>query len=469
MVARTSWEPFSQSSGKKRCAMTFVPSIALNVHCATGRLGLGSLDVGCSVNPHEVDVVSFMVARAHDPDRWPYLHYTVPVEIDQSGHISASIESLQAGQGYLAMARAHKRGAVLGWPLKWSNVDHNTTPCIASQETSDVALKSLVSRRRPHPQVRTRWIEVYRHRGSHYPHKSRENFTLPDYLDNHNGGDAAGIFSKIERTMWGSFGQHRMSSSFTRYCVQLEDKTFQNVTTVVPSLKFKVDSKFANYFSCMHGRCRGVTWQDLRELRPKPELLRRLCPNCGWHLPAPYKYRCVCNNTQAWAHASLRYVGMRKFHDGGEHFSFPLGGFCPPGAQVGDQHCTWALAPTSYSVSLATMERTYGVFIRGAPQQWAANASHAFMQLGAKPCGSSADLPQQMLFAAAADAMDKAEAAKEMPVVAEPSYSWAWVAAAGATLPVLCVAIRRSWSQRPLATNDARESGCDHSLLAAEL
>jgi len=110
---------------------------------------------------------------------------------------------------------------------------------------------------------------------------------------------------------------------------------------------------------------------------------------------------------------SLKYVGMiptatkgHPFSTGfevlGRWYSLPVAGFCASGANVGDNGCTWRIAPISYTISLGTAYNI-GVFKPPGVVKYTGGqgnpkvAAQHFAGLGAGPCGASAPPPGDVL------------------------------------------------------------------------
>lgn len=369
-----------------------------DVRCSDAE-SAGVLSVSAKVDPSRVDAVSFMVARADDPQRWPFLHYTALVNDSSSNLVQASLPNLQVGVSYLVMARSHERGQTTGWYLKWSNVTHLTSPCTVS---ATVAMHTGISSSVKAISTKTRWIEVYRHNGNNYWSTAdpNNNITLPDFLDSHDAADLDAMFSTIFSAVYKT---DELNGSFTRYCVEIADVDLPNITTVTDRTDapekggYPVTSHFADYVSCASGNCFCMAYGD-RKFRQPAKTLKALCPKCYPHgLDG-----CMCQCPNSSLDASLKYVGMiptsTKEVKGdvqilGKWYSLPSGGSCALGAGVGDNGCTWRVAPLSYSISLATAF-DHGIFKK--PNRWMPYlggqgnpelASKYFEGLMAQPCG----------------------------------------------------------------------------------
>eukprot|EP00927_Polykrikos_kofoidii_P038689 TRINITY_DN3309_c0_g1_i1.p1 TRINITY_DN3309_c0_g1~~TRINITY_DN3309_c0_g1_i1.p1 ORF type:complete len:468 (-),score=45.78 TRINITY_DN3309_c0_g1_i1:65-1468(-) len=367
---------------------------------ASGFNSLTSLSVTALVDPSVVDGVSFMVARANDPERWPFLQYSVPVE---SPEVRAVLPALGAGGRFLLMARAHKRGEEVGWYKKWSKVAHLDTVCTTPATVALAANHAKVSEFK----VRTRWAEFWRLNGPMTilpgPIDPMNNVTLPDYLENHNAFPSPPV-SPALLTYWG-----RKNYSVTRYCVAMADVTFDDVFTPgylyadpTHSKVHRVTSKYADYLSCNGGKCDCMICGD-RVVFLDHEQMKQECPTTPraqkWiddhynpnATSVPEKQQQECNGLPEIGarpcnchnhHQSLRFVGMA----GNSMFSFPVGGRCGFGKDIGDEGCTWKEDPLTFSTSMGRLIEK-GVFDR--QQKEATELVHqAFRDLGAQPCPS---------------------------------------------------------------------------------
>merc|ERR1712070_944743 len=87
---------------------------------------------------------------------------------------------------------------------------------------------------------------------------------------------------------------------------------------------------------------------------------------------------------------SEKYIGMvERLANGGRWYSMPPGGYCAPGARIGDAGCTYRVSPLSHSLSLGNLHGK-GVFSWRPwrrSTQWLQIARAAFDDLGIEPCG----------------------------------------------------------------------------------
>eukprot|EP00929_Paragymnodinium_shiwhaense_P050484 TRINITY_DN25405_c0_g1_i1.p1 TRINITY_DN25405_c0_g1~~TRINITY_DN25405_c0_g1_i1.p1 ORF type:complete len:435 (-),score=54.61 TRINITY_DN25405_c0_g1_i1:190-1434(-) len=370
---------------------------------AVGSSPAESLSVSCQVDPAQVDEVSFMLARADDPQRWPFVQLSVTVPKASDGLVVGSIPSLSATTQYLLMARSHERNSTTGWYVKWSDVAHGEGSCAVDASTAEGASKEASPIVTGQPLASSwsqrQFIEVFRHNGNN-PWSAPDpdnNITLPDYLGNHNSADLGGEFGSIFSAV---YKPDEMHGSFTRYCVEIANIDLPNITTVTDRVDdpehggYPVISNFADYVSCSGGNCFCMAYGDRRFRQPN-KTLQELCPKC---FPGG-DVTCMCQCPESSLKASLTYTGMiptgttkvaGEVKIMGRWYSHPEGGMCSPGAAIGTNGCNWQLQPLSYSFSLATaFER--GIFKspgeggQGNPEL----AREYFAALGAQPCGPS--------------------------------------------------------------------------------
>jgi hypothetical protein len=355
-----------------------------------------------------------MVARADDPEQWPFLQYSVPV---LSYHVEAVIPGLVANTRYILMARAHKRGEVTGWYKKWSKVAHYDGICatpaaVASVEAFGSADKEEIPL--PATRPRTRWVEIFRINGiSSFavgPPDPMNNYTLPDYIENHNAFTTPPSDASVA-SYWPA-----KNSSITRYCAEFADVTFDNVTT--PGYTYggtggevhNVTSHYADYLSCNGGKCDCMLCGD-RVVFLGHKAMKQVCPmtaeeekwvdehyqpnatsvpekqaeECHYKVTTLPPRRCNCPNLAL----SLKHVGMAQ-----GMLSFPLGGQCPFGAYVGEGGCTWRTDPLSFSISMGGLVEKGGLDPKKTPQENVAVALAAYKEFGARSCGSNEILPK---------------------------------------------------------------------------
>jgi len=357
-------------------------------------------------NSADVDQVSFEVAL---PQGRPFLSYSAVV--DERGVARASIPGLEAGRQYRVFARAHRRGQQEGDPDTWSNVSAKSVLCSGSGLGEPPAARSAAS-----TAVRTRWLEVFRFAsGAEYP----------DFLDQHNAGDLVGEFA-----MGGSLAM-AAHLPLTRYCVELLDVMLPNISTA--SLSGGPEpSPFADYLSCVHGRCECMHQVDRSYARLPAKQIQEMCSGPAVPDAAVVNNTCRCSNVSAVlssfyvgrsllplpfeVHSSLMRLPL-KIPKGypaasvgsplGHFYSFPYQGRCAAGVEVGTSGCTWRRAPLAYTVftdELREMGFNTSMDLRPAGsvapdvEKIALDASlqnielgrKAFAALGARPCGDQA-------------------------------------------------------------------------------
>lgn len=368
------------------CAAQSAPPAPSNLNCIHGQPG--QLIAQVDVDPMSVDVVSFMAARADDPEKWPFVQYSVPVRLSDKSTISGTIPGLEAGVEYLLMARAHARNQTTGYFIFWSDVAHKEDPCTAALTVAAAPEAHTGAT------TDTMWIEVFRHNGNNYwsTPDPQNNITLPDYIDAHNTGDLAGVFYHPQAVVY----SWETNSSFTRYCVEMQVVELHNVTTPTdrPDDReaggFPTTSTFADYNSCSGGNCFCMAYGD-RSFRQPQKQLDEECPGCS-------TAECMCRCPAERLAQSSKYIGMvptgTHVENGevvidGRWYSMPPGGSCAPGASIGDDGCTYQLSPLSHSLSLGNLNNK-GVFREDLrSDQWLQIARSAFDDLGIEPCGSA--------------------------------------------------------------------------------
>eukprot|EP00931_Biecheleriopsis_adriatica_P049233 TRINITY_DN28479_c0_g1_i1.p1 TRINITY_DN28479_c0_g1~~TRINITY_DN28479_c0_g1_i1.p1 ORF type:complete len:672 (-),score=59.15 TRINITY_DN28479_c0_g1_i1:312-2327(-) len=265
----------------------------------------------------------------------------------------------------------------------------------------------------------TIWLEVVRHVGNAF---SPGSPALPDYLDQHNAADLFAAFSSPKLVPLAPIKK----SSFHRYCVEVKIDEVKGVSTPWFGEYKYGTSMFADYVSCKSGGCHcmesidrsvaGQAWQTIADHCV-------IVPGWGGRPTVPRNsYGCHC---KPWQMAeSRKHVGMtpilipdqwvwppyKGYPDArlrkaeahndvlkpGHWFSFPVGGMCKPGTEMGTNGCNWKLHPVSYSMSLERLHFVHKVYAPGFPAprsaddsiRWARNARAAFMSLGAAAsCG----------------------------------------------------------------------------------
>jgi len=138
----------------------------------------------------------------------------------------------------------------------------------------------------------------------------------PDYLQEHNGANAAGEASFLKNHA------HTPVSSLALYCVNIVSKSFPHVSTSGG------DSTFANYASCQKKgtsayKCSKINDADCKWLR----LSEADCKKA--------------RTTESWGY-SKKYVGKGWYHSGGYAiYSFPAATECKAGMGLGSHGCTW--------------------------------------------------------------------------------------------------------------------------------
>jgi hypothetical protein len=322
-----------------------------------------------------------MAARADDPERWPFVQYSVSVGLSDNATVFGTLPGLEAGAEYLLMARAHLRNKTTGYYIFWSDVAHREVPCrVASISSSGDATRAAAPAASAGGTPDTMWIEVFRHNGN--GNDPRNNITLPDYVEEHNTADLMGTFSD----RWSTVYDWHENASFTRYCIEMQVVDLHNVTT--PTDWVPGTSQFSDYTSCYAGQCHCMAHVD-RELCGQPaEQLSEVCPDPECHCPLEKEIQ------------SDKYIGMvHRFTNGARWYSMPEGGYCPPGARIGDAGCTYRLSPLSHSLSLGNLHGK-GVFSwrpwRRA-KHWLRIASAAFTDVGAEPCGGAANAVREQI------------------------------------------------------------------------
>mmetsp|Transcript_63676 Transcript_63676/g.197605 ORF Transcript_63676/g.197605 Transcript_63676/m.197605 type:complete len:517 (+) Transcript_63676:68-1618(+) len=361
--------------------------------------------VAARANSTAVDEVSFEVAL---PQGRPFLSYSAVV--DEHGLAQASIPGLQAGRQYRVFARAHRRGQQEGDPDAWSNVSAESVLCNGS------GLEPPAPGAAASPAARTRWLEVFR---------LASGAAYPDFLDQHNAGDLVGEFA-----IAGSMMLTPARSPLTRYCVELLDVMLPNISTA--SLSGGPEpSPFADYLSCVHGRCECMHQVDRSIAHLPVKQFQDMCSGPAVPDAAVPNNTCRCSNVSAVlssfyvgrsllplpfeVHSSLMRLPL-KIPKGypaasvgsplGHFYSFPYAGRCAPGMEVGTSGCTWQRAPLAYTVFSDELRKmgfnTSTEFLPpGRPdvERIALAASlqnielgrKAFAALGARPCGGQAD------------------------------------------------------------------------------
>lgn len=377
------------------CAAQSAPPVPSNLQCLDSRINVvgGHVVAQVDIDPISVDIVSFMVARADDPETWPFVHYSVPVGLSDGATVVGTIPGLEAGVEYLLMARAHSRNQTTSYYVFWSDVAHMDIPCKAvGAGGSGTTTVAAAPKARTESAADTMWIEVFRHNanGPYAPFNARNNITLPDYVESHNTGDLAGIFSNI-RSLQQPPPQIEKNSSYTRYCIEMqivELPQFNNAT---------VPSQFADYNSCEAGSCHCMSYNDRVRIAFQPrEQVAAECDKTGFFDDGHCEH-CLEERLAQ----SAKYIGMTPIYRGinGRWYSHPAGGSCAPGGKIGDDGCTYRLSPLSHSLSHDNLYNNKGVYnlLTWRPGHWAQIARAAFDDIGAEPCGGAADVIREQI------------------------------------------------------------------------
>jgi hypothetical protein len=82
----------------------------------------------------------------------------------------------------------------------------------------------------------THWLEVFR--------SDERQRLLPDFLDNHDSGDAGGVGALISMSVQDNVDPGLFASPMTRYCVEVLNVTISGTTTTTHDTK-PVDSPYA--------------------------------------------------------------------------------------------------------------------------------------------------------------------------------------------------------------------------------
>jgi len=322
---------------------------------------------------------------------------------------------------YRVAARAHARGcAEDSGNGTWSTLVWFDGSCSPAATTPSAAVGSAGITGKDKPA--THWLEVFR-----WAELGRE---LPDFLDNHDVGDAGGLAALVSvqaatsptasLRMIGPPGRTPLSSAaphphplfdvkapMTRHCIEVANATVRNTTTTTQGAA-SVDGPYSDYRSTnapwildtypidskmwmQHAEvtpgAEYASWCDLSADRNIGQLARDHQTCCDLNQSSPSVGLCDCCSA-ASAQASRRHVGMMPVGlpwyiggpaDGyypeqkppvGRWFSLPVGGRCPLGAHVGDGGCTWQRTPLSHSVyfeELAELGLNRTAFIKVYP------------------------------------------------------------------------------------------------------
>eukprot|EP00440_Ansanella_granifera_P019752 gb/GFBE01021457.1/.p1 GENE.gb/GFBE01021457.1/~~gb/GFBE01021457.1/.p1 ORF type:complete len:850 (+),score=127.46 gb/GFBE01021457.1/:1-2550(+) len=405
-----------------------------------------SIFASCKVNAKLHDLVSFMLADADDPDKWPFVHVSAIVDPDSSGTVTAELPGLKPGKAYHLTARSHRRGTAIGWRAMWSFVVVHDTHCRTAAENVTEASDRRLSEESssfepdvvesgefidlaedPHgdeepsddelaaimPLAKrtnnTIWFEVFRHAGGAF---SGGSVRLPDYLDQHNAADLGATFGspKVDPLT------PVRTSGFTRYCVEVAISRVKSVSTpFAPKYKYGT-AMFADYVSCKRGSCHCMEKVDRGISREPWAIIAHHCGGSNWCHCTPFQMKQshkyvgmapieVPPPRVFWPHpwyksprAAKHYMPKRDLKHPelpGHWFSFPVAGMCRPGSKIGDDGCNWRMSPVSHSMSVWRLHTKFKVFDYGfkspwtvkQSKRWMRNAAAAFKGLGVKPCG----------------------------------------------------------------------------------
>jgi len=377
------------------CTAQEAPPAPSNLQCPDPGDGQpGQLIAQADVDPISVDMVSFMVARADDPEKWPFVHYSVSVGVSDGATVFGTILGLEAGAEYLLMARAHLRNQTTAYFIFWSDVAHREVPCKAGVGRYSAATHAAA---RTGGGTDTTWIEVFRYNGNSHANDDsgtkiidpRNNITLPDYVEAHNTADLSGAFSLLWSTVYDN--PWPANGSFTRYCIEMQVVELHNVTT--PTAWVPATSQFADYNACGAGQCSCMIRTDRENCRQPLEQMLAVCPDDDNSTQQ-------CNCSVEMQAQSEKYIGMvhrfGDFGNGGRWYSMPSGGYCAPGARIGDGGCTYRVSPLSHSLSLGNLFNK-GVFDERWHGWWLQIARDAFDDIGAESCGRVASTIREQI------------------------------------------------------------------------
>eukprot|EP00929_Paragymnodinium_shiwhaense_P062387 TRINITY_DN31149_c0_g1_i3.p1 TRINITY_DN31149_c0_g1~~TRINITY_DN31149_c0_g1_i3.p1 ORF type:complete len:293 (+),score=29.88 TRINITY_DN31149_c0_g1_i3:52-879(+) len=244
----------SEASGKSQ-ERPLAPPPPRDIRCVSGPI-VNTISASCTAAVETTDEIDFGVALLDDPKDWAYVHYKATV--DEKGLARAVIPGLSAGQVYKVRGRAHWKGTSESWNERWSAVSTDFFVCTAAGhgEADDALANRSAEEERRLMQKKTKWIEVFRFRGSGYSSRRRriEDFNLPDYLDNHNTGDAN---KQLSRWQFPGINPAKDYSkvSYTRYCVEILDAKLTVPLHAVGISTRRKMSSFAMYLACDVGEC----------------------------------------------------------------------------------------------------------------------------------------------------------------------------------------------------------------------
>eukprot|EP00929_Paragymnodinium_shiwhaense_P102446 TRINITY_DN65633_c0_g1_i2.p1 TRINITY_DN65633_c0_g1~~TRINITY_DN65633_c0_g1_i2.p1 ORF type:complete len:702 (-),score=86.05 TRINITY_DN65633_c0_g1_i2:77-2182(-) len=405
------------------------PKQPSEIRCEPGP-SAGTISTACKAEVETTDQVEFGVARADDPRRWAYVYYTA--EVARDGTARAVIPGLEPDVEYVVKGRAHRRDTSEGWEEQWSAATDFLATCRAAvrdvpeadlHPVEDDEKEDAVLRRRLLP--KSRWIEVFRFRGPGYAEHGRsrtDDYSLPDYLDNHNTGDA---YTQLSHWDWpgSSFVNDFSSVSYTRYCIEILDVELNTPWHAVGISSRSRTSPFSSYLPCDGGECHCPNKMDAlaleAEIASPSQWVELFCPANYWdpcicdkdHLLLSWKY------TGRWtfsppfsdrAHANWKAGGAgcgwwqheypchEPADPKGYWYHHPAAGQCKAGEELGEKGCTWKRAPLMHTVSVQDLldagsiggKPAYHEVTREEELQYVRRGQNLFRRVGAAPCGT---------------------------------------------------------------------------------
>jgi hypothetical protein len=372
--------------------------------------------------------VDFGFARTDDAKGWMSVHHAA--EVAKDGTVNAMVVGLLAGVEYRVTARAHHKDSSEGWNEKWSAMTVESATCISGLEELSQNRMRVVSQRQADSALATTWIEVFRYRGPGYGSKPTiTDYNLPDYLDNHNTGDANKQLSRWDFPGSGGVVDFNVVS-YSRYCIEILNVELQPTVHAVGAGGPTKSSAFANYLPCDGGKCHCTNRFDTFTLEAELNTERSFVDaNC----PLGQSGNCACDESQLIL--GNNYTGRWSFSppftdsawmssDGnpqcgwGQHqypchgdaspkgfwYHHPEDARCVGDAAVGQGGCTWKRSAVVYTMSVQQLLDAGS--IGGTPSyrqmsieeelQSVEHGQRAFASIGATPCGPSAS-PQVMV------------------------------------------------------------------------